>query len=53
MASGLHAVVWMATPATGHLPFFGGGVLCCGPFSISLVTGEIGYVAFTDLCHVY
>ena len=21
---------WMATPATGHLPFFGGGILCCG-----------------------
>ena len=20
---------WMATPATGHLPFLGGGILCC------------------------
>ena len=43
---------WKATPATRHLPFLGGGILCCGPFSVWLVANDTRYVAITSLCHV-
>ena len=44
---------WMATRATGHLPFLGGGgILCGGWVTLWLVTCDTRYVDCVGVCNV-